>query len=109
MKYAIHCYEKQYNGDNGIYTDFVMEAKHYQEAIEEARFEALDLVQSYGVLLEQFWNEAVERFKGNDDDIYAYYNQLIKDDIAYKIVPIREEAPMVIQEVFSDFIKKWRL
>jgi hypothetical protein len=115
MKYAIHCYDNQFEGDNGIYSDFVMETDHYQEAIDEAKNESLELIQSYGPLLEQFWDEATERFMGDeylptyDDNVYGYYAELIEDDIAYKVVPIRNEAPMVIQEDFSDFVKKWRL
>lgn len=115
MKYAIHCYEHRYKGDNGIYSDFVVETNHYQEAIEEAKNESLYLIQSYGSLLEQFRDEASERFIGDehlptyDNDVRAYYEQLIENDIAYRVVPIREEAPIMIQEDFSDFVKKWRL
>ena len=115
MKYAIHCYEQRYEGDNGIYSDFVVETNHYQEAIEEAKDESLNLIQSYVPLLEQFRDEAFERFMGDehlptyDNDVCAYYEQLIENDMAYRVVPIREEAPIMIQEDFSDFVKKWRL
>ena len=115
MKYAIHCYEHRYKGDNGIYSDFVVETNHYQEAIEEAKDESLNLIWSHGHLLKQFRDEAFERFTGDehlptyDNDVYAYYLQLIENDIAYKAVPIRNEAPIMIQEDFSDFVKKWRL
>lgn len=100
MKYAIHCYDNQRKSDSGIYSDFVMETDHYQEAIDES----LELIQSYGPLLEQFWNEATERFMDDeylpayDDNVCAYYAKLIENDIAYRVVPIRDEAPMMIQE-----------
>ena len=101
MKYAVHCYDNKYGGLHGIYSDFTMETDNYAEVEEEAKNQAIELIQSYGFLLEELWEDA-----SADDSVY---NELIDEDAVYEIVPIRDEAPIFIEEDFSNFIKKWGL
>ena len=99
MKYAIHCYDQRYGGLHGIYSDFTIDTDDYTEVEEEAKNEAINLIQSYTFLLDELWEDA-----SFDDDVY---NELVNEDAVCEIVPIRDEAPIFIEEDFSDFIKKW--
>lgn len=48
MKYAVHCYDSKYGGLHGICFDFTLDVDNYVEVEEEAKKQAIELVQSYG-------------------------------------------------------------
>lgn len=101
MKYAVHCYDNKYGGLQGICFDFTLDVDNYVEVEEEAKKQAIELVQSYGFLFENYG-------KMFQPMIIYIMNWLIKC-AAYEIVPIRDDAPVFIEEAFFDFVKKWSL
>ena len=84
MRYAVHCYHRYVDS---VHSSFTMETDNYSEVEEEAKNEAIELVQSYGPFMEKLWKIASNCFT-NEDDVNDCYMNLVDECAGYEIIPM---------------------
>ena len=111
MKYAIHAYEAIYDGLYGIYTDFVVDVKSPVEAQEMANAESLTLMESYPSVMDSLYETVYDIY--NDEELdeetaRMYVEELMGQNICFKMCRIRDDAPNNIEIDYEDFVEKYK-
>lgn len=111
MKYAIHAYEALYGGLCGVYTDFVVDVKSPVEAQEMAKAESLALMESYSSIINSLYDTVYEIY--NDEELdeetaRMYVEELMGENVCFKMCRVRDDAPDDIETDYKDFIKKYK-
>lgn len=111
MKYAIHAYEALYDGLYGVYSDFVVDVKSPVEAQEMAKAESLALMESYSSIINSLYDTVYEIY--NDEELdeetaRMYVEELMGQNICFKMFRVRDDAPDNIEINYKDFVKKYK-
>ena len=112
MKYAIHAYEALFYGLYGIYTDFVVDVKSPVEAQEMAEAESLTIMESHPSIMDSLYETVYDLY--NDEELdeetaRMYVEELMGQNICFKMCRVRDDAPNNIEIDYEDFVKKYKI